>query len=116
MPSAALATNSAAALSTSSAAALPTSSSAALAAEAQAAVHQAQTAIDAFNRVRDESGLTPQACLEAVRRSGGEAAVATLRQEAGRAVRALDDKVDRDVMHSPGTNRPSSRRLANRNI
>jgi hypothetical protein len=92
------------------------SAAAALNDEAQIAVLEAQAAIDAFQRVLDESGLTPEACLEAVRRSGGEAAVAMVRQEVGRTIRALDDRVDRDVMHRPATNRPISRRLVNRSI
>ncbi|CAN5629676.1 hypothetical protein BH11PSE7_BH11PSE7_31860 [soil metagenome] len=92
------------------------SAAAALNDEAQIAVLEAQAAIDAFQRVLDESGLTPEDCLEAVRNLAGEAAVATLRQDVGRTIRALDDTVDREVMHRPATNRPLSRRLANRGI
>ncbi|MBC7377615.1 MAG: hypothetical protein H7346_09315 [Burkholderiaceae bacterium] len=92
------------------------SAAASLADKAQIAILEAQAAIDAHQRLVHESGLTPQACIDAVRHSGGEAAVAMVRQEVGRTLRALDEKMERDVMHRPAANRPLSRRLVNRGV
>jgi hypothetical protein len=92
------------------------SAAAILADQAQIAVLEGQAAIDAHQRLLDENRLTPQGCLAAVRRNGGEAAVAMVRQEVGRTIRALDEKTERDVMHRPATARPLSRRLVNRGI
>ena len=92
------------------------SAAAALADTAQVALLEAQAAINEHQRLLDQYGLTPKGCLDAVRRTGGEAAVAMVRQEVGRTIRALDEKIERDVMHRPATSRPLSRRLANRGI
>lgn len=92
------------------------SAAASLADKAWIAIMEAQAAIDAHQRLLHESGLTPQACIDAVRHSGGEAAVAVVRQEVGRTLRALDEKLERDVMHRPANTRPLSRRLINGGI
>ena len=78
---------------------------------AQRVAQEARAAIDAWQQVLAERGLTQAACLEALRRAGGEAAVDKVRGDAAGALQALDDRVSRDVMHRPGSARPRTRRL-----
>jgi len=77
---------------------------------------QARAAIDAWNRALAERGLTPQACLDAVRRTGGEVAVAHVHDEVARTLRALDEKVERESMHSSIPASAVARRVARRDI
>ena len=75
---------------------------------------QAQEALRAHHRLLEERGITPDSCLAEVRRVGGEAAVEKVRREAEETLRALDERVEREVMHLPASSRPMSRHMVRR--
>ncbi|RYX92699.1 MAG: hypothetical protein EOO28_21060 [Comamonadaceae bacterium] len=77
----------------------------------QRLLNDARAALAAWTEALADSGLTPQACLAAVQRAGGKAAVAQVRQEAGVTARSIRDRVSRDVMHRPATAMPRTRKL-----
>jgi hypothetical protein len=84
--------------------------------EALALALQARAAIETWKGALAERGLTPEACLEAVRRSGGEAAVAQVQDKVAGTLRALDEKADREAMHCTTPASAVSRRVARRGI
>jgi hypothetical protein len=75
---------------------------------------QAQEALRTHRRLLEERGITPDSCLAEVRRLGGEAAVEKVRREAKESLRALDERVQREVMHLPASSRPMSRHMVRR--
>jgi hypothetical protein len=84
--------------------------------EALALALQARAAIETWKRALAERGLTPEACLEDVRRSGGDTAVAQVQDKVAGTLRALDDKADREAMHCATPPSAVARRVARRDI
>lgn len=77
-------------------------------------VAQAEATIKTYRRMLEERGVTPDSCLEELRRTGGEAAVEKVRREADETFRALNEKIEREIMHMPAASRPPSRHLVRR--
>lgn len=75
---------------------------------------QAQETLRTYHRLLEERGMTPDSCLAELRRRGGEAAVEKVRREAEQTLRALDERVEREVMHMPASSRPLSRFVVRR--
>lgn len=85
-----------------------------IAEKARSVAAQAQATIGTYHRLLEKRGITPESCLAELRRVRGEAAVEKVRREADEALRALDEKIDREVMHMPASSRPLLRHLVRR--
>jgi hypothetical protein len=83
-----------------------------LTARAQAFALEAQETIAANRRMLQAHGLTPESCLAALRNAGGEAAAGKAWHAAQETLRALDEKIAREVMHMPAPARAQPRHLA----
>ena len=83
-----------------------------LAERARALAMQAQATLQTYQGLLEELGMTPDSCLAELRRAGGEAAVEKVRREAEETLRALDERIEREVVHAPASTRPLSRRMA----
>ncbi|KWT92109.1 MULTISPECIES: hypothetical protein [unclassified Variovorax] len=81
---------------------------------AQELAMQAQETLSTYHRLLEERGVTPDSCLAELRRVGGEAAVDKARREAEETLRAMDERIEREVMHAPASNRPLSRHMVRR--
>lgn len=79
----------------------------------QEIIEQAQAAVADWHGLLGESGLTPQACFERLRRLGGEEAVRKVQREVEESVRAIEERIRRDVLHAT-PNRAVSRYVAQR--
>ena len=86
----------------------------ALSNQALALALEARAAIEAWHSALAKRGLTPQSCLEAVRRTGGEAAVAKVQSAVTDTLSAHTEKVEREAMHSVPATRALSRRVVRR--
>ncbi len=84
-----------------------------IAADRQRILDEAREAIAASKRLLDSVGITPDACLEALRRSKGDAAAAQVQREVDDLLRGIDEEVQQHVLHAP-KGRPASRHLAQR--
>lgn len=79
----------------------------------QAIIDGARAAIEAYRKVMADAGLTPESCVEALRRAEGDAAVEKARRGAAERMRAHDERVRTEIRHaSPG--KPISRTVARR--
>ena len=71
-------------------------------AERERIIEEAHAAIEAYRKVVAESGLTPHACLEALRRAQGEGALQRVRQR----VEARLHDVAQQMHHDAERRRP----------
>jgi hypothetical protein len=76
-------------------------------------VERAQASLLACEHMLAQAGTTPQACLEAVRRSAGEDAVRNVQRDVEGILRAVRDQVEREASHAP-SGHVVSRRVASR--
>jgi hypothetical protein len=83
--------------------------------EQQRIIDHARSSIDRCRRDLAETGLTPEACLEALRRSEGDAAVEGVRREVEEMLRGVREQIRRDATHAIAT-RPVTRYAARRKL
>jgi hypothetical protein len=82
--------------------------------KAQELAMQAQETLRTYHRLLEKHDIAPVSCLAELRRMGGEAAVEKVRREAEETLRALDERIEREVMHMPASSRPLSRLVVRR--
>jgi hypothetical protein len=63
-------------------------------------IDDAQAALEACSRLLQDSGLSADGCLDALRRTEGDAAVDRVHRRVDETMRDLDAQVRRDTLHS----------------
>lgn len=83
--------------------------------EQQRIIERARASIEECRRMLAEAGVTPEICLERLRKAEGPQAAERLRQSVDTLMRSFRDQVQRDAMHA-GTARPVSRYAVRRSL
>jgi hypothetical protein len=63
-------------------------------------IEQARTALERSARALADLGATPQACIEALRRAEGDAAVEMVQRNVREKLRTVQEEVERNVAHA----------------
>jgi hypothetical protein len=82
----------------------------------QRIIDEAQRSIENYRRLMADAGLTPESCLESLRKAEGAAAVAKVELEAAEVLRNFREQTALDVFHDIPERLPFSRRVATRRL
>jgi hypothetical protein len=82
-------------------------------ADRQQIIDEAKAAVEAFRNLMADAGLTPEACLETLRRTEGGAAVQRVHSKVDVVLRAIEDQARQAAAHAAPA-RPVSRHIARR--
>jgi hypothetical protein len=82
----------------------------------QRVIDEAQASIEQYRRLMADAGLTPESCLEILRRAEGAEAVAKVERDAAEVLRNFKAQTARDVFHATPERLTFSRRVATRRL
>lgn len=79
-------------------------------------IEEARQALEAFQRLMADTGMTRESCMDALRRTEGRAAAEQVQRQAAEVLRLFEQQTQRDVFHLSPAARGVPRRLDGRRI